>query len=249
MFINCIKTQYYMIINKKDNLGSNPPNPIGSLAEFFGVANQNELKSMNFTQLEQLPVVIKNRIKSRGGKYDVSTGGFIWTWEYYERDSAKPGYSIGSGKTYNEAALDGLRTYHLLMETFPGKLLSTDELCKEPPFEISHRKGVDLDKLWNNRTFPLPDTIDKFIEFYDVNLNRKGLESMDFTQLEQLPGVKSKRLISCGGCPYILGKYEWTWFIKNDNSALVAQGETYTEAALMGLIHYWELICLRKKQP
>ena len=78
---------------------------------------------------------------------------------------------------------------------------------------------------------------------------------MNFEQIEELPGVTGHTLISCGGA-YLRAfqKFRWTWeTVKEGKNHLrgeifTGRGDTYNEAAIQGLLTYWEMITYRKQQ-
>ena len=114
---------------------------------------------------------------------------------------------------------------------------------------------VSLKEIWKKRkrNYPLPGSIDDFVDFLGAQ-NQEQLETMDFTKMEQLPGVKDN-VRSCGG-NYLpaFDKYSWRWTASRDGryqkaeENFLGRGGTYNEAALRGLLVYWELITFRKKQ-
>lgn len=109
----------------------------------------------------------------------------------------------------------------------------------------------NLNEIWRNWVCPLPGSIDDFVKFTGAP-NKGELESMDFSKLEQLPGVKEHGLTSYGGSQDpIRGGYKWKWqFLEKTRAPypVIGNGKTYNEAALRGLVLYWELVTLREKQ-
>jgi len=116
----------------------------------------------------------------------------------------------------------------------------------------------NLTNIWKDRKAPLPGTIDDFLEFVGA-ASQAELEDMNFESLEQLPGLKDNAitkntLISEGGS-YRIGRenYVWNWIIPEDGFFEAGEkfdgiGGTYNEAAIRGLVTYWELTTLRKQQ-
>jgi hypothetical protein len=112
-------------------------------------------------------------------------------------------------------------------------------------------KKTNLNAIWEERSFPLPGTIEDFVQYFGVG-SQEEMESMDFTEIEMLPRVNELELISCGG-RYERGRetYYWTWDAPNPakgNEEFIGSGKTYNEAAISGLVIYWELNTLRQKQ-
>ena len=111
---------------------------------------------------------------------------------------------------------------------------------------------ASLQELWKRRN--LPGTIDDFVNFLGAQ-NQEQLETMDFVEMEHLPGVKDRHLVSCGGT-YLkaFNKFKWLWTTAEDaqyqraGENFTDRGETYDAAALSALVVYWELLTYRKKQ-
>lgn len=109
-------------------------------------------------------------------------------------------------------------------------------------------------RTWRKRKTPLPGTIDDFVKFLGAE-SQEEVEAMNFTQMEKLPGVVGNNLInSRGHFRQGLENFHWTWETteKGPNhasgEAFYGRGQTYDEAALRGLVVYWELTTYRKKQ-
>jgi len=107
-----------------------------------------------------------------------------------------------------------------------------------------------LNEYWESVV--MPGTIDDFVNFLGVESQEK-LESMNFMELEKLQGVTDNHLINCGG-NYSIGleQFYWKWKIVKKSKDLKAgeefdgRGKTYDEAALNGLLAYWQLLTYRK---
>ncbi len=96
-------------------------------------------------------------------------------------------------------------------------------------------------------------TLGDFDRWYGRSLNE--VAQMQFTEMEKLPGVVNREIISMGGSYLQAFKlFSWRWTILEKSTYLrrgelfMGRGETYNEAALAGLLTLFEMVMLRKTQ-
>lgn len=116
--------------------------------------------------------------------------------------------------------------------------------------------AIDLNKIWKESK-NLPGTPKDFVKFLGVESVSK-LENMGFVDLEQLSRVKNEyTLLSCGGKPTLLSETNklgvlWQWSITKEGENwkfgenYFGRGEDHDEAALKGLLLFYEMVTLRR---
>lgn len=99
---------------------------------------------------------------------------------------------------------------------------------------------------------PYPGTPEEFAEFLGTTIGR--LEELTFVQMEGLPTVK-RWLVPRGGGRR-LGEATFSWETTDRSGhdlwrkgeVFIGRGATYNEAALRGLLTFWELATYRRRQ-
>jgi len=97
--------------------------------------------------------------------------------------------------------------------------------------------------LWHFAHYKMPGTPEDCAAWLGAP-SVEWLEKALFVHLEQLPRVK-KNLRSLGGSFSYVKGYWWKWQARHEKMIYIGTGLNYNQAALKGLVTFWELAARR----
>lgn len=116
---------------------------------------------------------------------------------------------------------------------------------------------MDLEKIWEEKqkysNLFKRNTLDDFLNFIGP-VGKEEVENMNFREIENLGKIYGKLRIEEIKYLQAFEQYKVTWNLENregkysQGDRFWGRGNTYEEAALKGLMVYWEIKNLREEQ-